>query len=344
MWPMRPTVSPEIVRVPRAAERSIESLAAYVVARQPDPWLQLKALHDWMATRMTYDVEAGMRLEEGWRVFLPGSAAGRDLSSCYHAWEPGPEGALPILCPTRSDDGTWLLDPHARVAASSVALMPDPEAVFASRAGACSDYAALFMALGRAAGLDVAYVTGSARRISPTIMRGGVVEEATRLHAWNVARVRDLERPIDVTWDSATCSWGSCTKVDTDWLFTPPDVFRFTHAADDPRWRFGEGASFEAQFEGRPLLTPRFFALGLTLVSLTTQPISSEGDVEIRIDTVGGVAVDVQPHDECAVREVGSFRVIHCHFTGDPPSEIVLSAKAPGARYAIVGAVAVSRG
>jgi hypothetical protein len=66
--------------------------------------------------------------------------------------------------------------------------------VFARRKGVCEGYARLYVALGRAAGVEVSYVLGVA------IVGKGVLA----LHAWNEARVGDRVEPIDVTWDAGT--------------------------------------------------------------------------------------------------------------------------------------------
>jgi len=173
-------------------------------------------------------------------------------------------------------------------------------------------------------------------------MQAGLVEEVTKNHAWNVARVGGEERPIDVTWDAGACTWGECEAIMTDWLFTPPDVFSWTHTADDPRWRFGGASGRGPGFETRPLLNPRFFALGLVLVSPTTQPVSSRRDAELVIHAPKDIAIDVLPHPDCTVRATGTLRIAHCHFGIEPPREVLIAAKPHGERYAVVGAVAVS--
>lgn len=68
----------------------------------------------------------------------------------------------------------------------------DPQQVFDRRKGVCEGYARLFVAIGRAAGLDVAYVLGVAR----------LGEGTVALHAWNEARTGGRVEPIDVTWDA----------------------------------------------------------------------------------------------------------------------------------------------
>nr|WP_255216777.1 transglutaminase domain-containing protein [Pseudenhygromyxa sp. WMMC2535] len=57
MWPQASEPHPLIVDLPSAAEVSIEALAAYVVEHERDPFGRVKALHDYVATRVAYDYE-----------------------------------------------------------------------------------------------------------------------------------------------------------------------------------------------------------------------------------------------------------------------------------------------
>jgi transglutaminase/protease-like cytokinesis protein 3 len=247
---MRPTLAHEVDRLPPRAEWSIEALADYVVSRQPDPWLELKAFHDWMLSRMTQDAGGIHPLQ--WRVLPPHrdaewwglvhgnrvSTSGRRVSSCYFTGDVVPDGELPIACPERNETGLLLLDPGVHVRASSVVLMPDVRAVFRSRRGNSSDFAALFAALGRAAMLDVVVVEGRTHSLASSPLLAGRIDEVIREQAWNVAKIGGEERPVDVSWDAAECGWGACTTFRTDWLFTPPEVFARTHVASADPARF----------------------------------------------------------------------------------------------------------
>jgi hypothetical protein len=58
-WPWPKQIPhPAIVDMPRSAEASITSVAQYLAAQEPDPVLRIKALHDYVADRLTYDTEA----------------------------------------------------------------------------------------------------------------------------------------------------------------------------------------------------------------------------------------------------------------------------------------------
>ena len=54
-YPFPATIHPVVAAMPREAEVSIESVGTYIAAREPDPVLRVKALHDWVADRVAYD-------------------------------------------------------------------------------------------------------------------------------------------------------------------------------------------------------------------------------------------------------------------------------------------------
>jgi hypothetical protein len=57
-WPWRDQedLHPLIKNLPADAERSIDSVAAYIAAREQDPYRQVKALHDYVIKRVSYDM------------------------------------------------------------------------------------------------------------------------------------------------------------------------------------------------------------------------------------------------------------------------------------------------
>jgi transglutaminase-like putative cysteine protease len=55
-WPFADALHPAIADMPASAEQSIDSVAAYLREREPDPYLLAKALHDYAADRIAYDV------------------------------------------------------------------------------------------------------------------------------------------------------------------------------------------------------------------------------------------------------------------------------------------------
>jgi hypothetical protein len=57
-WPLPASLHPAVASVPAEAEASIDSLGAYLREREPNPFLRAKAVHDWVADRVAYDVPA----------------------------------------------------------------------------------------------------------------------------------------------------------------------------------------------------------------------------------------------------------------------------------------------
>ncbi len=55
-WPAE--VHPVVANMPREVEVSVASVGKYIAERESDPMLRVKALHDWVADRIAYDVPA----------------------------------------------------------------------------------------------------------------------------------------------------------------------------------------------------------------------------------------------------------------------------------------------
>ncbi len=57
-WPFAATLQPSVAQIPPDAERSIQAVGSYFASRESDPILRVKALHDYVADRVSYDVES----------------------------------------------------------------------------------------------------------------------------------------------------------------------------------------------------------------------------------------------------------------------------------------------
>ena len=162
LWPSTAPVASFVANMPASEETSIESVALAIPAKEPDPVLRLRALHDWVATRLRYD----------------------------RAREAAPPQAAPLA-------HFWEASAHTPVTGFSMQTFgpypPAADRVFEARVGVCGDYASLLSELGKYAGLDVKYVTGYARSWGP---------EDEGYHSWNVGHVGDRWLMIDATWDS----------------------------------------------------------------------------------------------------------------------------------------------
>ena len=92
-WPWARAVHPVVAGMTAADETSPESVARYISARVTDPFERVKALHDWVVTRLRYDQDSitGVRKkQDAQSVFLsrlgrvrglraPAGGAGEDL-------------------------------------------------------------------------------------------------------------------------------------------------------------------------------------------------------------------------------------------------------------------------
>lgn len=59
LWPWKsPALHPLVTRIPPSEETSLESVARYLARGEPDPFLRVKALHDYVADRVAYDAES----------------------------------------------------------------------------------------------------------------------------------------------------------------------------------------------------------------------------------------------------------------------------------------------
>jgi transglutaminase-like putative cysteine protease len=55
-WPLPARLHPAVADLPPEAESSIAALGRHLAAQEPNPWLRVKALHDYVADRVAYDV------------------------------------------------------------------------------------------------------------------------------------------------------------------------------------------------------------------------------------------------------------------------------------------------
>lgn len=57
-WPWPAELHPLVASFPASEEGSLESVARYIKAKEPEPRARIKALHDWVADRIAYDAVA----------------------------------------------------------------------------------------------------------------------------------------------------------------------------------------------------------------------------------------------------------------------------------------------
>ena len=57
-WPMKAVLHPAVKEMPKSIETDYKAVAKYIAGKEDDPFLRVKALNDWAADRIAYDVES----------------------------------------------------------------------------------------------------------------------------------------------------------------------------------------------------------------------------------------------------------------------------------------------
>ncbi len=280
-WPLDPTPSPVLAELRPEDEASYEAVARAIAARESDPFARIKAMHDWIALHVAYDVDEARHDDPWWAGTRTRPARGPELPTLVAPLQ-DPCRALDEGCVQRQVATSILrTEEHAPVWAATT---------FATRRGVCAGYANLLTAMARVTGDDIRYVVGTAR--VPDESRGMV----SALHAWNVARIDGRQYPIDVTWDAGTTQkTGYVRDYGTDYLFTPPEIFRADHLPRDDRDQIAPAVS-DAALEATPMLRAPLRAAGVSLVSPTRLPAPAQDivlanpfHVELQATTSDGV-------------------------------------------------------
>ena len=228
-WPWRGELHVAVREMTPEVETSPRSVGLYLASRETDPWKLARAVHDYVADRVAYDVDSYRR-----GVYPP----------------------------------------------------QDAETTFRTRKSVCAGYAALFEAVGRAAGLEVETVVGRARGMVATGMGEG--------HAWSAVKLGGQWHLIDTTWDAGYVSAdGFHKRYGTMYFLTPPEAFVTRHFPDEPRWQLLDAPRSPGEFMRAPALDPEFFAYGLRLVSPDRAESDARDAVDVVIDNPRRIAVMV---------------------------------------------------
>ena len=170
----------------------------------------------------------------------------------------------------------------------------DADAVFARKTAVCAGYAHLMVALGKAANVEIAFITGYARDTEYRAPAAATTDDAVRaslggyLHAWNAARIDGTWSLIDATWDDSD---DATAAVKSDYLFTPPALFAAQHLPDLPPWQLLAAPITAGEFVRRPLLAPAAAKLGVELVEPTRSQVTVDAPLELVLDNPRGARV-----------------------------------------------------
>ncbi|MFT3692913.1 MAG: transglutaminase domain-containing protein [Kofleriaceae bacterium] len=183
-----------------------------------------------------------------------------------------------------------------------------PTDVFAAKTGVCEGYARLYEALGKAAGLEVAFVTGWVRNDGRMPRTANDTDEAIQKayleglgHAWNAVKLDGAWVPVDTTWDDPVSPDGA-QSYHTTYLFTPPRYFIYDHFPEEPGWQMLARPIGVGEFTRQPGANPYIGVLGASLVSpKRSQITTTDGHVEVRIKNPFHAALAAQTEtDACA--------------------------------------------
>ena len=235
----------------------------------------------------------------------------------------------------------------------------DAEAVFARRTAVCEGYARLMVALGKASGVEIAFVTGYARDTQYHVSDAALTDDAVRaslggyLHAWNAARIDGVWTLIDATWDDSD---EAGAPVSSDYLFTPPALFATQHLPDLPPWQLLAAPLTAGQFVRQPLLRPAAGKLRITLAEPTRSQVTVDGALDVVIDNPRHAQVvaaylpaathaPADRHDCGDGRPVsGAHVTLHCELpAGTYEVELFGAASKASSNLAYLGSIAVNR-
>lgn len=195
------------------------------------------------------------------------------------------------------------------------------EAVFASGLAVCAGYANLMRAIAEVTGDEVVVVVGDARGLSS--------EVEGEPHAWNAARVDGRWFLIDPTWDSGHLKGDQFVReYRSDYLFAPPSLIGVTHFPEEPAWQLREQPLGRGEFARQPMMRPKFFAEGFTLVEPRRSQVTVPRDFSMTLENPKQRHLMVH-----AVPEGGS-KEIECSIAGTSKIDVSCGPLPPGT-YAV---------
>jgi hypothetical protein len=261
-WPFAGEIHPVVASMPAGAEDSIEHVGQYIKDRTSEPFGRAKALHDYVADRIAYDVPA-------WRA--------------------------------RS------IPPQ------------DAEIVFRRKIGVCAGYSLLLEALGKAAGLEIVYVTGDARTTGNPL-----VGEA---HAWNAVKIEGRWYLMDATWDAGFPDGNEFKKqYRSDYFLTPPAVFGVSHFPDNPKWQLMDNPVSRGDFFRRPMMSPAFYADGFELLSPDRSQFDAKGTAVVTLKNTRGMHLMAQAGSARCTVDHGATTTVTCPLAGAGQYELKMFA------------------
>jgi len=129
----------------------------------------------------------------------------------------------------------------------------------------CLDYSELFKAVCNKIDVESEIVIGYSKIFINEISN----ERNYKDHAWNVVKVDDSWKLIDLTWASAYIK-GLPTNIEVEfsdyYLFTNPDEFISTHFPIEEKWQLTTTKLSKFDFFNAPVFFPNYYKSGFKLV------------------------------------------------------------------------------
>jgi len=163
------------------------------------------------------------------------------------------------------------------------------DVVLRNRQAVCAGYASLFVALGKAMGLEVAFISGYAKGFSFT---PGELRERDN-HHWNAVKINGVWHLLDSAWGSGSLGGNFYFKKEFDdfYFLTPPEQLIYTHLPRNPAWQLLNQPISYIDFFNRRYVRPPFFKSQLEAVSHHNSVIFTNGEVAISLRASDDVAV-----------------------------------------------------
>jgi transglutaminase-like putative cysteine protease len=218
----------------------------------------------------------------------------------------------------------------------------EADAVFARKTAVCAGYAHLMSALGKAAGVQIDYVTGYARdsmlQVSASTDTNVLAGLQGYAHAWNAAKIDGHWLLIDATWDDPK---DPTAPIESTYLFTPPQLFAYQHLPESTAWQLLATPLTPGDFVRQPLLTPIAGRLGLTLEEPTRSQVTVDGELTIEVKNpyharLSAYATAPGSHDDSGKQR--------CELSGDDRVEITCKLERGQYEVRLFGATAASTG
>lgn len=132
------------------------------------------------------------------------------------------------------------------------------EETLASKKAVCLGFSEIFTEVCDRIGIESQIVSGYSKTIISDIDN----EKSYKDHAWNVVKINDTWKLIDVTWASVYLN-ETPKKLDEKlydyYFFTNPDEFITTHFPANRRWQLIKHKLSKEDFLKKPLLYPNYF-------------------------------------------------------------------------------------